>query len=61
MISVEINGHSVRRQLSAYAEAAPGEIFLIEGSAGFVEISSREASAAQVVGAAAGDAVFVRK
>lgn len=60
-ISVEINGHSVSRRLTAYAEASVGEIFLIEGSAGFIEISSREASAARIVGAKAGMAVFVKE
>ncbi len=60
-ISVEINGHSVSRRLTAYAEASVGEIFMIEGSAGFIEISSREASAARIVGAKAGTAVFVKE
>ncbi len=59
--SVEINGHSVHRKCVSYAEATAGELILIEGSAGFIEISAREASAARIVGAAAGDALIVKK
>ena len=57
--SVEINGHRLSRRLFSYGEASPGEIFMIEGSLGFIEISSREASAAGIVGGKAGDLVIV--
>jgi S-adenosylmethionine hydrolase len=37
-----------------YAECAPGELFLILGSSGYYEISSSQASAAKMLGCAAG-------
>jgi S-adenosylmethionine hydrolase len=37
-----------------YAESSPGEIFLIVGSSGYLEISVNQASAAKVVGCEAG-------
>jgi hypothetical protein len=42
---------------TAYAEAPSGEPFAIAGSAGYVEISIREASAAEVAGVDIGDRV----
>ncbi len=43
-----------------YAAAAEGEIFAIQGSSGYIEISMRQASAAQALGAGAGTVVEVR-
>ncbi|HYM12615.1 MAG TPA: SAM-dependent chlorinase/fluorinase, partial [Bryobacterales bacterium] len=43
----------------SYAAAAPGEVFAIEGSSGYVEISVNRASAAEITGARAGAAVEV--
>jgi hypothetical protein len=42
---------------SAYAEGAPGEVFGILGSMGFLEIAANRAAAAQVTGAAKGNEV----
>ncbi|MSO19159.1 MAG: hypothetical protein EXQ56_01645 [Acidobacteria bacterium] len=43
----------------AYAEGAQGEVFAIVGSAGFIEIASNRASAAQAVGTGKGTEVGV--
>ena len=43
----------------SYAEAEAGEVFAIEGSSGYIEISAREASAATLTGACAGARVEV--
>jgi S-adenosylmethionine hydrolase len=40
-----------------YAETGPGEVFAIVGSAGYYEISVREASAARVTGCASGSPI----
>ncbi|HEX4996986.1 MAG TPA: SAM-dependent chlorinase/fluorinase [Terriglobia bacterium] len=43
---LRIGGREVRGLLSSYEDAPTGELFAIEGSAGFVEISLKEDSAA---------------
>jgi S-adenosylmethionine hydrolase len=40
-----------------YSESSPGEVFAIVGSAGYYEISVREASAARATGCGAGSPV----
>jgi S-adenosyl-L-methionine hydrolase (adenosine-forming) len=49
---VSAMGHS-------YAEAKPGELFVIEGSGGYLEISLNQGSAARVTGCSAGDSVVL--
>lgn len=49
-----IGGRRVTRLVSSYAAGGPGEIFAIVGSAGFVEIASRQGSAADVLGVSSG-------
>jgi S-adenosylmethionine hydrolase len=44
---------------ASYGAAAPGEVFAIVGSSGFLEISRNQASAAEATGAAAGTAVEI--
>jgi S-adenosylmethionine hydrolase len=44
---------------SNYAEGAPGEIFGILGSMGFLEIAANRASAAQLAGVGKGTEVIV--
>ena len=39
---------------ATYAEAAPGEVVLIEGSSGYYEVSANQASAAKLLGCGAG-------
>jgi hypothetical protein len=43
----------------AYAEAAPGEVFGILGSMGYLEIAANRAAAAQITGAAKGSEVSI--
>ena len=44
---IRAGGVEIRRLLSSYAEAIPGEIFAIEGSAGLIELSVNLESAAK--------------
>lgn len=57
--TVSINGRVIEKRCRYYAEAAEGEIFSIVGSAGFLEISVRNGSAASELSLKAGDAVIV--
>ena len=45
--AIRIAGLEIRFLLSSYAEARPGEFFAIEGSMGYIELSLRQASAAE--------------
>jgi S-adenosylmethionine hydrolase len=54
-----VNGHAAR-QAEFYAAVGPGELLALVGSAGLLEISARDASAAAVTGAARGSPVSVR-
>jgi S-adenosylmethionine hydrolase len=44
--AIRAGGIEVRRVLSSYSEALPGEIFAIEGSAGLIELCLNQGSAA---------------
>lgn len=57
--SLKIVGKNVETMRDFYAEAEPGEIFAIFGSAGYLEISAREDSAAKLLGAENGEKVRV--
>jgi S-adenosyl-L-methionine hydrolase (adenosine-forming) len=46
--------HRIERIAHTYAEMDPGEAYLIPGSAGYLEISAREASAARMLGIGVG-------
>ena len=46
---------SVERLVRSYAEGAPGELVVVEGSAGYLEVVSNQASAARNLGIAAGE------
>ncbi len=52
-----IHKRAITRLVSSYSEGNPGEIFAIVGSAGFVEMSARESSAAAILKAKKGDPV----
>jgi S-adenosyl-L-methionine hydrolase (adenosine-forming) len=52
-----IHDRPVTRLVTNYAAGQPGEVFAIVGSAGFVEIAARQASAAAILGARKGDPV----
>jgi S-adenosyl-L-methionine hydrolase (adenosine-forming) len=45
-----IGFETVQRRASTYAEVPPGELFLIEGSSGYLEIALNQASAAKRLG-----------
>jgi S-adenosylmethionine hydrolase len=48
------------RMASNYAEMGPGNLFVIRGSAGFLEVSLNQGSAAKTSGARSGDIVELR-
>ena len=52
--------HTVSRLARNYAECPPGEVFLIEGSSGYLEVASSQASAAKMLGCGAGAPVELR-
>lgn len=58
---VEINGGAIEKRCTYYAEANKGELFSIAGSAGFLEISVRDGSAAEMLGAKIGQKVSVAR
>ena len=52
--------HVIARLAHSYAESRPGELFAIVGSAGYLEISMNQASAAKTLGCGAGAPVDLR-
>jgi S-adenosylmethionine hydrolase len=56
--SLTINGRTISSIRNFYGEASAGELFMIWGSAGFLEISVNGGSAAQVLGANRGDKII---
>ena len=56
---ININSHHVSKLLSSYAESNSQELFAVEGSLGFIELSSRDDSAAKILNAKVGDRVAV--
>jgi S-adenosylmethionine hydrolase len=54
LFELTIGPHRVARLAENYAEGGFGELFAIFGSSGYLEISANQASAARVVGCAAG-------
>jgi len=57
---VKVGGILVSAVASNYAEMPPGDLFVIEGSAGFLEISLNRGGAANAAGARPGDPVELR-
>jgi S-adenosylmethionine hydrolase len=55
--SLRLRGATVSRTVPAYSAAPAGELFLIEGSGGYIEVSLRQAPAAHRLGARVGDPV----
>ncbi len=51
---------TVHRLARNYAECGPGELFVIVGSSGYLEVSSSQASAAKILGCGAGAPVELR-
>jgi S-adenosylmethionine hydrolase len=56
---IRIGDITVNRRATHYAEAPAGELFLIEGSAGYIEVSLRASSAAAQLNARVGQSVSV--
>jgi len=56
---IMVGPHEVTKLHSAYAQGAPGEVFAIMGSMGFLEIAANRASAAEVLGVQKGTDVGV--
>jgi S-adenosylmethionine hydrolase len=57
---MKIGRRTVGKQASNYAGMKAGELFVIAGSAGFLEVSLNQASAASAVGAKPGARVDLR-
>jgi S-adenosylmethionine hydrolase len=57
---MKVGGRLLSRIASSYAEIDPGELFVIGGSAGFLEVSMNQGSAARTAGAGSGDAMEIR-
>jgi S-adenosylmethionine hydrolase len=51
---LEVNGVVVSARASTYSEAPSGELFLIAGSSGYLEISAKQGSAASITGVKSG-------
>lgn len=60
-LTAEVNARNVNVVLKCYADGGGGELFLIAGSIGLVEISLNGASAAAEIGVETGDEVVFRK
>jgi S-adenosyl-L-methionine hydrolase (adenosine-forming) len=52
--SLQLGSRSIARLALTFSECAPGELFAIVGSSGYVEIAAAEGSAAQALGCGAG-------
>jgi len=59
--SLEISGKTIEKIRDYYSEAEQSEIFMIWGSAGFLEIAAFQDSAAESLKAATGQKIIVRK
>ncbi len=59
--AVEINGKNIRKQQTFFAEAEKGELFMIWGSAGFLEIVAFQDSAKKLLNAETGSSIKVEK
>jgi S-adenosylmethionine hydrolase len=55
---LELGGRRLRR-VRTYAEAAPGELVVLEGSSGYLELAVNGASAAAATGLSRGDAILL--
>lgn len=58
--SLEIGGKTISRLRNFFAEAEESEVFMIEGSAGFLEIAAFRDSAAKLLSAANGQKIIVK-
>jgi S-adenosylmethionine hydrolase len=58
-VSILIGGETIKRVGQSYAQADDGELFAIVGSAGYLEIAAKQASAAEKLAAGLGTPVGV--
>jgi S-adenosyl-L-methionine hydrolase (adenosine-forming) len=58
--SLEVGGHELEVLARHYAEAAPGELVVIVGSGGYLEVSMNQGSAARQMGCQTGAAVELK-
>jgi S-adenosylmethionine hydrolase len=56
---MRLGRRKVRRCVNSYAEGRPGELFVIAGSSGYLEIAMNQGSAAKATGCAAGAEVVL--
>jgi len=59
-MELRIGGERIHRLALTFAEAAIGELFVIVGSSGYLEIAANQASAAKLLGCGAGVPVELR-
>lgn len=59
--TIEINGKTIDKLQSFFAEARRGELFMIMGSAGFLEIAAFHDSAAKQLAVQSGQQIYVTK
>lgn len=59
-IELRIGSKRVRRFVAAYSEANKGQLVVIAGSSGYLEIAANQARAAEMLGCGAGAAVELR-
>jgi S-adenosylmethionine hydrolase len=57
--SIEINGKTIDKLQNFYAQAAKDELFMIAGSAGFLEIAASQNSAAKILNIKAGQKIKI--
>ncbi len=55
--ALQVGAASIKRLALTFSECAPGELFVVVGSSGYIEIAAAEASAAQTLGCGAGSPV----
>jgi S-adenosylmethionine hydrolase len=58
-LEMRLGRRKVRRTVSSYAEGRTGELFVIAGSSGYLEIAMNQGSAAKATGCAAGAEVIL--
>src|SRR4029077_7911118 len=57
--TISVGQHEITEIHSNYSEGAPGEVFAILGSMGYLEIASGRGSAAKIIGSGKGTEVMV--
>ena len=57
LLAIHVGGLDVNLYFPSYSAAAPGELFFLIDSAGYVEIAMNKGNAAQRIGCAKGDAL----